>query len=122
MDIILYLSNLQRISLFDVSNKPEVIRGGSRTLVSVRVVIDNAVLYIYIYIYIYIIHIYISVCKHVYSMQVISNPKKSDVPHVVKQSSYRNVRQRQQQDHYAVFYGLIPIMIWPKNNKNTGKN
>ena len=29
-DIILYLSNLQRISLFDVNNKPDVIRGGSR--------------------------------------------------------------------------------------------
>ena len=55
-------------------------------------------------------------------MQVIRNLKKSDVPHVVKQSSYRNVRQQQQQDHYTVFYGLIPIMIWPKNNKSTGKN
>ena len=29
-DIILYLSNLQRISLFDVNNKPDVIRGGFR--------------------------------------------------------------------------------------------
>ena len=30
-DIFLYLSNLQKISLFDIINKPEVIRGEFRT-------------------------------------------------------------------------------------------
>ena len=30
-DIFLYLSNLQKISLFDIINKPEVIRGELRT-------------------------------------------------------------------------------------------
>ena len=81
MDIILYLSNLQRISLFDVSNKPEVIRGGSRTLVSVRVVIDNALLYIYIYIYIYILYIFIYLYVSMYiQCKLLATPRKVMCP------------------------------------------